>query len=173
MAAAAASSIRFWRSESFFRFDSCPIRGSRPVRRFAVKSNSVRVGGSSTELRSWSWQLVRSRTAAGPSSSVAAAAAGSPPASGADLVRLSAMPRGDRWRDFEKRREESSLVCFGFASLCWRSHCVEEGIGPMGPLFLLGLPKAQLALPRMSEQAILCSCILKLGSKLLTRLRMV
>lgn len=53
---------RFWRKESFLRLGSWEIRGSNVDRRFAVKSNSVRLSGISTVSRSWSWKLVRSST---------------------------------------------------------------------------------------------------------------
>jgi hypothetical protein len=65
----ALSSTRFWRRDSFLRLERCPIRGSKADNRFAVKSNSVRLGGNSTESRSWSWLLVRSRTVEEGSSS--------------------------------------------------------------------------------------------------------
>lgn len=56
-----ASLKRFWRSESFLRLERWAIRGSNVDKRLAVRSNSVRLVGMSTESRSWSWQLVRSR----------------------------------------------------------------------------------------------------------------
>lgn len=58
----AASLMRFWRRESFFRFESSPIRESKLESRFAVRSNSIKLEGNSIESRSWSWKLVRSRT---------------------------------------------------------------------------------------------------------------
>lgn len=45
------------------------MRVSKLERRFAVRSNSVRLGGNSTEWRLWSWKLVRSRTVEEGSSS--------------------------------------------------------------------------------------------------------
>jgi hypothetical protein len=66
----ALSSTRFWRRDSFLRLERCPIRESKVDNRFAVRSNSVRLGGKSTESRSWSWELVRSRTVEEGSSSI-------------------------------------------------------------------------------------------------------
>lgn len=57
----AASSMRFCRKESFLRLMRFAIRGSNFDKRFAVRSNSVRLDGNSTKSRSWSWKLVRSR----------------------------------------------------------------------------------------------------------------
>lgn len=45
------------------------MRVSKLARRFAVRSNSVRLGGNSIESRLWSWKLVRSRTVEEGSSS--------------------------------------------------------------------------------------------------------
>lgn len=51
----ASSAKRFCRRESLLRLERFAMRGSRVVKRFAVRSNSVRFGGNSTESRSWSW----------------------------------------------------------------------------------------------------------------------
>ncbi|CAL5354082.1 unnamed protein product [Camellia sinensis] len=49
---------------SFLRLERWAIRRSKVESRLAVRSNSVRLGGSSTESRSCSWKFVRSRTIA-------------------------------------------------------------------------------------------------------------